>query len=410
VRPELIKKLEIEAAMHAAPQDRALRKAYFDHLGSLAVAHTGLLTAVLPEIGAPLYFRCGTPDIAVMASIFRDDALAFETRATPTRILLLGAYAGYTAVDLARRFPRARILAVEPLAENFRLLQLNTCMFPRIATRNVAAWHNPTRLAPTQRFQGDWAVRLHDEDIAEERTVEARSVAQLIDDAGWTGAEMVFCDASGAEREVFANPMAAWLTWVDVAVIGLHERVAPRATEWVNKALMAPVFQHRKLGGMELFERVVPKQALPPAPPALNLIRAEPGLTRFVLADAVPTPYGFFVFGGTNCQLHPNPVGGKPARAVFILPAEGHRRFSAGVRHGGRYAGTIVFAAAVQREDGTIAGQAAITLRPRITDRLRFDLDGPVTGTVRVILQTAMAPDADNANMAWAQWLDPKLT
>jgi hypothetical protein len=49
-------------------------------------------------------------------------------------------------------------------------------------------------------------------------------------------------------------------------------------------------------------------------------------------------------------------------------------------------------------------------LRPRITDRLRFDLDGPVSGTVRVILQTAMAADAENANMAWAQWLDPKLT
>jgi FkbM family methyltransferase len=405
----MVKKLEIEAAMHAAPQDRTLRATYFDHLGRLAVTNTGLLTALLPEIGAPLYFRCGTPDIAVMANIFRDDALAFETRATPTRILLLGAYAGYTAVDLVRRFPRARILAVEPLAENFRLLQLNTCMFPRIATRNVAVWHHPTRLAPTQRFQADWAVRLHDEDIAEERTIEAVGVKDLLEGAGWSGAEMVFCDASGAEREVFANPMAGWLTWLDVAVISLHEKVAPRATEWVNKALMAPVFTHRKLGGLELFERAVPKQALPPAPPELRLIRGEPGLTRFVLADVVPTPYGFFVFGGSNCQLHPNQVGAKPARAIFFLQAEGQKRFTAELRHGGRHAPPIVFAAAVQREDGTIAGQGAVTVRSRDTGRLRFDFDAPVTGAVKVVLQTAMAPEAPNANMAWAQWLEPKL-
>src|SRR5580698_2064360 len=126
VPPDLMRKLELEAGMLAAPQDKALRAAYFDHLGRIAIAHTGLQTVALPEVGIPLYFRCGTPDIAVLANVFRDNALDFEMRPTPLRILVIGAYAGYSTVDIARRFPRAQILAVEPLADNFRLLALHT--------------------------------------------------------------------------------------------------------------------------------------------------------------------------------------------------------------------------------------------------------------------------------------------
>lgn len=407
--PELVRKLELEAAMLAAPQDAALRTAYFELLSRIAITHTGLQTALLPEVGAPLYFRCGTPDVAVLANIFRDNALAMQIRATPLRILVIGAYTGYSTVDLARRFPRAQILAVEPLADNFRLLALNTGAWRRIRCANVAVWHHATRLAAGLRYQADWAVRLQDEATDAERSLQAVSVKDILSRVGWAGADMVLCDASGAEREIFADPMAPWLNNLDVALVRLHEKVAPRATEWVEAALEPSVFEHRKLGDMELYVRRIPRQALPPTPPELPLLRTEPGLTPFTLGDVPSASFGFFVFDGSNCQLHPNPPGGKIARALFVVRATGQRRFVSGVLHAGRPAAPIVFSAAVQREDGSIAGRGEVTMASRENGRLLIDLGAPLVGTVRVVLLTAMAPGAANPNMAWARWLDPKL-
>jgi len=407
--PDPRRKLELEAAMRDAPGDGGVRDAYFEHLAGIAVTHTGLQTALLPELGVPLYFRGGTPDIAVLAKIFRDNALAFEMPGAPARILVLGAYVGYAAVALARRFPAADILAVEPLADNFRLLQLNTAMWPRIARRDAAVWHHPTRLAPTLRVQADWAVRLHDQEPDEYKTIAALGVEALLDEAGWPGADMLLCDASGAEREVFANPNADWLQWLDVALVALHEQLAPRASEWVDKALPADLFEHRTVGGMELYARRLPRGGPVPPPAALPLFRAEPGLTRFSLMDVPNAPFGFFVFDGGNCQLHPNPPGGKPARVLVTLPASGHRRFVAEVRHAGRAAPPIRFAAAVRRADGTLAGQSEATLTAREAADLRIDFAAPLTGPVSVLLQTAMDPRAADSNNAWAHWLDPKL-
>jgi FkbM family methyltransferase len=406
---DMARKIEIEAAMLAAPQDADLRNTYFDHLIRIAVANTGLLTANLPELGTPLYFRCGTPDIAVLARVFRDNALAFEMQPTPVRIMVLGAYTGYSTVDLARRFPRAQLVAVEPLPDNFRLLLLNTGAWRRIECANIAVWHHPARLATTLRFQADWGIRLHDEAASEDRTIQAVSMAELLESADWPDVDMVLCDIGGSEREVFANPNADWLIGLDAALVRLHEPVAPNATEWVEAALHPDEFEHRRVGEMELYVRREPRRVLRSTPPELPLLRTDPGVTPFVLADAPAANFGFFVYDGINCQVHPNPPGGKPARALFTLLANGHQRFVSDVLHAGRPSPPIVFTAAVQREDGTLAGRAEVTVKQRKTDRLVIEFNPPLSGTVRVALQTEMAPGAPNANMAWARWLEPKL-
>ena len=170
----LRRKGELEVALQAAPDDADLRAAYFDHLQLLAADHTGLGHATLPELGHPLYFRGATPDVANMAQVFRDHALEVPMAATPRRILVLGAYAGYAAVWLARRHPLADIACVEPMPANLRLLALNTGPWPRIRVLGTAAWHSATRLAVGARLAGDWAPSLHDRAEEDERSLPAR--------------------------------------------------------------------------------------------------------------------------------------------------------------------------------------------------------------------------------------------
>ena len=406
---EFVRKAELEAAMVAAPEDRGVRAAYFEHLTALSVSNTGLLWAHLPDVGAPLAFRAGTPDIAVMAQVFRDNALAFDMAATPLQILLIGAYAGYAAVDLARRYPRATVLAAEPLRDNFRLLSLNTSAWRRIRVAQTAVWHSATRLAATKRFQGDWAVRLGEDALDTERVITTMPIGELLARAGWNHADLIVCDVSGAEREIFADPTQPWLAGCDALLVRCYDTVSPGSTAAIEAAFPPETFDRRKIDGMDLVTRRVPRTAQPKLPAELRLLRPEPGLKPFRLSEVPPAAWGFYVFDGASCQLHPNTTPGTPARALFGVPEPGYVRFISGIVHAGLSgAHAVVFTVLVLHENGAVAAQAETRLEPQESGRMTLllpDMQAPF----HVVLQTEMAPGSVHNQMAWARWLEPRL-
>ena len=409
---ELVRKAELEAALAAAPADAALRASYFEQLNRIAAGRSGLFWAMLPGLAAPLAFRGGTPDVTALAAAFRDDAWTLPgLRATPLRILVIGAYAGYAAVALARRHPRAALLCAEPLADNFRLLSLNTTPWRRIRVAQTALWHHPSRLAPAGRFQADYAVRLTDEALDADRTIGAMSVPELLARAGWTHADMVLCDAAGAEREIFIDPLAPWLNRVDVVLVRPYEQLAPSGAAVVAACFPEDAFTRRQHRAFDVYERRTPLTALDAQPEEIFLLRAEPGGVAFAVQDVANYGWAFFIFDGSSCQVHPNPPGGLPARVVFTVLLDGHTRFASGLLHAGQPgAPPVTFTARVQRADGTILAEATADVTGHSSDRLGLALPEGLRGPVRVVLETAMAPGAPHNQMAWARWIDPKLS
>ncbi len=406
---ELLAKMEMEAALVAAPHDGGLRAAYFDLLLQFARSRTGLAHALLPEIGHPLYFRCGSSDVANLVQVFRDGAMNFALRATPLCILDLGAYVGYAAVALARRFPQAQIACVEPSAASFRLLTLNTLPYRRIRPFNVAVWHSATRLAVTARYHGDWGTQLHDHGREADRTVPAQSVADLLRLLGWNEVHLIKCDIEGSEQRVFADPGAAWLRAVDAVAIEIHDSIVKGSGDTVGACFDPALFERARHGEAELFLRRTPYRAVPKPPPReLPLINSEPGLFPLALQDVVAAPWGFFTFDGNCCQLHPNFPGEAPARAIFPRTLDGHCRFSATLHHAGEAAAPLVFTLIVQAEDGQEILRSQRTLAAQERALLAEPLPS-LTGRHRIVLQTEMAADAPHNFNAWARWIDARV-
>ena len=405
----LNRKLELEVALQAAPAAAELRAAYFDHLQMLASGHTGLACAMLPEVGYPLYFRGATPDAANLVQVFRDRVLDVPLSATPRRILVLGAYAGYAAVWLALRHPLAEIAAVEPLPANQRLLALNTGPLPRVRLLRVAAWHSSARLAVGARLAGDWAPSLRDAAEAEERVVPALPVADLLGALNWPGADTLLCDVVGAEAAVFADSQAPWLRQLDTALVKLYPGLAPGGEAAVAACFPAAFYDRSRPGEYEHFARRVPLYLYPPAPPRLRLISDAPGLDPLLLHNLEPVPWAFFVLDGRSCQLHPNMPGQPPARAEFPRVLAGHTHFSATLLHAGPGGSPIAFTMILERPDGTALARAEQVVA--VGERVGWVVPLPApAGPHRVVLETAMAPGADNNNNAWARWLDPGLS
>lgn len=408
---ELATKMALEHAMLLKPADQTLRGDYFACLERLSAGRTGLSFALLPELGVPLYFRCGSTDLANLMKVFVERCYQVELRAEPVRILDLGAYAGYAAIYWARRFPHADILCVEPMVENFRLLLLNTLPYRQIACRQAAVWRHATQLSDRSIHGGDAGRQLVETGDGQVGSINAVSVADLLRDVNWQRADLIKCDIAGAELQVFADPFAPWLNTLDTLVVETHDDLAPGASSLVEACFDPRCFHHFRYRDKQIFERSPPlRAALTARPGRVWVINPSAGLVPFVLQDVAPVPWGFFVFSATSCQLHPNPPGdGLPARALFPLVLSGQTRLTGTVWHGGEQSPPIRFLVAIEAADGHLVLERDYILSEGESRDIALEFSA-LSGRCRVVLQTEMAPGQPvNAN-AWARWLNLQLS
>ncbi len=83
-----------------------------------------LVSLRLPGYPAPILLRTRTSDIQTFGQVFVAREYDFPLPGPEPRLIVDGgAYVGYTTLFFAHRYPNAKILAIEPAAENFRILR-----------------------------------------------------------------------------------------------------------------------------------------------------------------------------------------------------------------------------------------------------------------------------------------------
>ena len=90
------------------------------------------MEVMLPGTDIPLTLRLGTSDISVFKEIFIDLEYGWVFNKSPSVIVDVGGYIGLSAAFFAHTYPEAMIIAIEPDAQNYELLRLNTTRFPNV--------------------------------------------------------------------------------------------------------------------------------------------------------------------------------------------------------------------------------------------------------------------------------------
>jgi len=156
----------------------------------------------------------------------------------------IGSNIGLAAIRLSHAFPQARIYAVEPAPDNFRLLKLN------IAANAVPAelllmgvWHKAARLYFDRSFRDgkDWAIALTDVPTGSPADyVDAVSLNDIVMQHGVTTIDLLKIDIEGGERYIFneAREGLEFLAITRVIAIEIHEeyRVEDRIVAVLREA------------------------------------------------------------------------------------------------------------------------------------------------------------------------------
>ncbi len=173
----------------------------------------------------PFLVRLGSTDMLVLEEMFQTGEYTFveEGLRNVRRIVDLGANVGFSLRYWHEAFPEAKILAVEPDADN-----LNTCR------RNVEAGKFSKQVTLVQACVGshrrqvrlggaeEWAYQMIDGGAGQGVTLEVLPLSELLETyAPAETIDLLKCDIEGAERELFAD-CRSWISRVKAIVVELH--------------------------------------------------------------------------------------------------------------------------------------------------------------------------------------------
>ena len=132
-----------------------------------------------------------------------------------TRIVDLGANVGYASAYFAEKFPRAKIVAVEPDKDNLRMLHLNVGFGGHVDIRKGAVWSKSVQLSVTNNFRDckDWAKQVVEDYKGD---VKGYTINELCPEP----IDILKIDIEGAEFELFKEP--SFLERTKVVGIEIH--------------------------------------------------------------------------------------------------------------------------------------------------------------------------------------------
>jgi FkbM family methyltransferase len=196
----------------------------------------------------PLYYRPGTSDAEVIVgTVVREEYASPFLPHDPEVIVDAGANIGDMSCWLLSRFANARVVAIEPHPDTFRVLEKNLKPYgDRAVAINAALWPVTCEL------------RLSNEDTPCATTsaplhggtaIPGVSLPAILQRFGWERIDLFKCDIEGAEREVFRDP-EAWMDRTDTILVETH---GDDARNIVVDAATRHGFRHRRYGWLHVF-------------------------------------------------------------------------------------------------------------------------------------------------------------
>ena len=180
-----------------------------------------------PDARFPIVIRRGTSDIQVFKQIFIDREYGCLDELDEVGLVIdCGANIGCSAAYFLTRFPRCHVIAIEPDAENYRLLRENMGPYgDRVECHRAGVWSHATGLVmqetKTQRTE-EWGRQVRECRTGETAAFHAVDIATLLAGSGCQRISLLKIDVEGAEVVIFSEDCHAWLGRVDNLVIELH--------------------------------------------------------------------------------------------------------------------------------------------------------------------------------------------
>lgn len=181
----------------------------------------------------PFLLRPRGTDIRVAYEIFTNAELSMEWPLPnpPRTIIDGGANVGYATMALKERWPESAIIAVEPDAANFAILERNCSSLSSVELVQKGIWGTSCRLRVRPGSTAEaWALQFEPVP-SEAEGIPAESIPMLLDQLPGGYCDLLKLDIEGAETNVFQQNDLNWINKVSVILIETHSELAEDAVQ-----------------------------------------------------------------------------------------------------------------------------------------------------------------------------------
>jgi FkbM family methyltransferase len=191
-----------------------------------------------PEYQYPIFLRNDTSDIQIFYQILFNKSYNFFYDTEPDVIFDLGANIGLASVYFTNKYPKTRIIAVEPERSNFDLLLKNTKNYDNISCYNNGIWYKKAFLEIEDNKADNWEYKVRETDNPNASSIKAITIDDLMNKLKINKIDILKIDIEGSEKELFEKNYECWLPKVNVIVIELHDRMRDYSSKSFFKALV----------------------------------------------------------------------------------------------------------------------------------------------------------------------------
>jgi FkbM family methyltransferase len=197
-------------------------------------ARSRLLKLTSKQLRHPVYARRGTSDLLVFEQILTArEYRCLDILKAPRLIIDCGANVGYSSAYFLSKFEDCYVIAVEPDADNFAMLERNLLPYRgRCRPIRAAVWPHAEPLqmkAGTTGAGREWGRSIEPKGVSTLDCIDAIDLPTLISLGGFDRVSILKVDIEGAETELFRVRYDRWLDLVDNIVIELHGAEARQA-------------------------------------------------------------------------------------------------------------------------------------------------------------------------------------
>lgn len=226
------------------------------HVIRLKRSPVGPLQAVHASwLGGDVAVRPGTADMSTIDQFLIGPYMPVVEHDPPTTIVDLGANIGLASRYLKQSYPKAKLIAIEPDAENFDLLKKNLEGLDQFDAVQAAAWPVDGWVDLERDGLRHSAFRTK-EAMDAGGSIEALSIPGIMSRFNLDRIGLLKIDIEGAEKEIFSAPDLNWLDRVDRIAIELHDIFKPGCGDAFFKAMSRSAWTYRFYGEVVFCERI----------------------------------------------------------------------------------------------------------------------------------------------------------
>jgi FkbM family methyltransferase len=212
----------------------------------------------LPSLSSPIYVRRKSSDLLAFHQIFTFKEYEMNLGFKPKFIIDAGANIGLAAVYFAKKYPNAKIIAIEPESSNFEMLKKNSNNYKNIFLHKRALSNQSNLvLNVIDKGFGNWGFMTEIDNNRSSQnivdTVKTITIDDIIKENNLEYIDLLKIDIEGGEKELFESNYENWLPKTKCIAIELHDGIKVGSSKSFFEAISNYNFSYHNKGGNLIF-------------------------------------------------------------------------------------------------------------------------------------------------------------